>query len=289
MITLPDPDTAVPAVADLTANNILITGDYGIGKSGLLASTGYLIIDPESKMKSYPLKPAAVTVTTWQDHKDVIKELAKNPGTYKGIGLDSLNVSYDQCTAWVMKNVKFNGVFLSHPSESPQAAYPRVTNEFITWLREVTYLNYHVVATCHTTIAEITSKNGSKYNRWIPAFTGSSTSSTYASVLKVFSIVGFMTMEEIVKPSTTITPMSKGKAVVDVRVDATRLDVKDTRVIHFSQSPNWLANNKLNSFPDKVVLTDNWAEDWDLLKAAWGKGDGHEEGEEEIKTEGLKK
>jgi len=52
MITLPT--EPVPAVLDLTANNLLITGDYGIGKSGLLASTGYLLADPEDKLRAYP-------------------------------------------------------------------------------------------------------------------------------------------------------------------------------------------------------------------------------------------
>ena len=283
MITLPDEIT--PAISDLTANNILFVGDYGIGKTGLAASTKYLLVDPEDKAKSYPCMK--VVLTSWQDHKDLVKKLAAAPaGKYPGIALDSLNISYDHCTAWVMKNIKFDGILLNHPSEKPQTAYPRVTNEFVTWLREMTYLGYHVVATCHSMVSEVTAKNGAKYNRWIPAFTGGSAGSTYASVLKVFSIVGFMTMEEVVKPSTRTV---MGKAVPDVRADATRIETSETRVIYFSQSANWLANNKLNGFPDKVVLTDNWAEDWDILTKSWNtSGDGHELVEDEIKTGGLK-
>lgn len=286
MITLPD--EIIPAVSDLTANNILVVADYGVGKSCLLASTGYLLADPEDKLRSIPCM--RVTLSNWQDHKDFVKEVSKKPtDKYKGIGLDSLNVSYDHCSAWVMKNVKFNGITLSHPSENPQIAYPRVTNEFITWLREVTYLGYHVVATCHASVSEIKSKTGAIYNRWIPAFTGGAPSSTYSQVLKIFSIIGFMTLEEVVKPPTKITSLSKGKAIVDLRADSRgAADTEEARVINFGQSPHWLSNNKLNGFPDKVVLTDNWKEDWKILTEAWNTGDGHEVTETEVQTAELK-
>ena len=74
-----------------------------------------------------------------------------------------------------------------------------------------------------------------------------------------------MTTEEAVRPSTKLD-IRTGKAVVDVRTDAARIpnpdpskeDLVNARVIHFDQSPNWLANNKMGGFPDKVVLTDDY-------------------------------
>lgn len=279
MITLPK--EPVPAIPDLTGNNILFTGDYGIGKSGLLASTDYLLADPEDKLKSYPCR--RVVLTNWQDHLEFPKLVAKeSPGTFKGIGLDSLNISYDHCLTWVMNTVRFNGVKLTHPSENPQTAYPRVTYEFINWLRSITYLGYHVIATCHVNVSEVRGRDGSSYNRWIPAFTGGSATSTYANVLKVFSIVGFMTMEDVAKPSVK---QVMGKAVVDLRADSTRINTEEKRVIHFDQSPNWLANNKFSGFPDKVVLTEDWKEDWDILVRSWGHGSG-EVVEEAVETTG---
>lgn len=276
-ITLPT--SPVPAVRDLTANNILICGDFGIGKSGLLASTGYLLADPEDKLRAYEC--LRVKLSSWQDHLDFSKLIAAQKPKVPGIGLDSLNVSYSQCSAWTMANVTFQGNRLKHPSENTQIAYPRVTHEFITWLQGITLLGYHVVATCHVNIVEIKTKNAIR-NRWVPAFVGGSAESTYGQVLRVFSVVGFMKLEEVERPATA-SKMGK-TPVPDLRADASRIETTEKRVISFKQSDNWLANNKHGAFPDTVELTDNWEEDWSILKAAWGTGSGsHEAVEEEIK------
>ena len=287
-ITLPT--EPVPAVLDLTANNLLIEGDYGIGKSGLLASTGYLLADPEDKLRAYP-DLLRISLKNWQDHKDFVQAVAQKPaGSYNGIGLDSLNISYDHALTWCMKNVKFAGSMLNHPSENPQLAYPRITYEFINWLREVTLLGYHIIATCHTNIVEIRDKKGNLYNRWVPSFTGGSATSTYSSILKVFPLVGFMTMDEVEAPAQVLKPSTRmvmGKSVADTRVDASRIEdakTRMTRVIYFKQDPNWLVNNKFNGFPDRVVLTDRWQEDWELLQSAWGTGDTHEIASEPVET-----
>lgn len=262
------PTTPLPADLALTGTNMLFVGDFGIGKSALLVSTGYLLGDPEDKLRAY--SSLRVTLPDWKTHLEFRDTVAKSPkGTYRGIGLDTLNVSYNHCMLHVMKNVKFNGLTLNHPSENPSIAYPRVTHEFITWLTDMTLLGYHVVATCHANIIEIRNKQGSAYNRWIPGFVGGTPESTYGRVLRVFSIVGFMALEDVVKPSTA---QKMGKAVVDVRADATRIDTEQRRVIHFEQTPNWLANNRDGNFPEEVVLPKDWREDWNVLVAAWGHG-----------------
>ena len=80
-----------------------------------------------------------------------------------------------------------------------------------------------------------------------------------------------------------------GKSIVDLRFDSTRIpdpksDAKDSLVIHFNKSPNYLTNNKEGGFPDIVVLTDNYREDWAILKEAWGAGERHELAVEPIET-----
>jgi hypothetical protein len=95
-----------------------------------------------------------------------------------------------------------------------------------------------------------------------------------------------MALENIVKPSTRSV---MGKAVVDLRSDATRVpdpmtETKDSLVIHFDKSPNWLSNNKEGGFPDIVVLNDNYRNDWRILKEAWGTGERHELAPEPIET-----
>lgn len=286
MAALQLPTEPLPAIPDLTGNNLLVVADYGMGKSGLLASTGYICGDPEDKLKSYP-DVLRVTLTSWKDHLDFRDALAKAPGRYPGIGLDNINVSYDHATTWVMKHVKFAGNFLTHPSENPQLCYPRITHEFITWLRDMTLLKYHVVATCHCNVVEIRDKKGSLYNRWVPAFVGGSARSTYAEVLKTFSIVGFMTLEDVIKPSTR---MVMGKSVADVRTDSSRIEPAETelrRVIYFRQDPNWLANNKFGGFPDSVILPTDWREDWNTLREAWGSAETHGVASEEVGPTGA--
>lgn len=273
------PDKPVPAMLDLLGNNFLIEGDYGIGKSGLLASTGYLLADPEDKLRSYP-DTYRVTLPNWKAHLEFRDAVAKAPkDRYPGIGLDSLNISYTHCLQWVMENVKFAGSYLKHPSENPQIGYPRVTYEFISWVRDVTLLGYHVIATCHVTVVEIRDKKGSMYNRWVPSFVGGSAESSYQQILKIFPVIGFMTLEEVERPPTRSV---MGKQVADVRADASRI-YDQKRVIHFDQSPNWLANNKHGGFPDVVVLTDDYREDWQVLQDAWGSEGAHEEAPEPVK------
>jgi hypothetical protein len=296
-ITLPD--KPIPAVSDLTGNNILIVGDYGVGKSGLLASTStggsdvplserYILLDPQDKLRAYP-DLLRVTVKSWPEHKEFLNLLAKvKPGTYAGIGLDVLNISYDQCLLWCMKNIKFAGSFLSHPSENPQIAYPRVTIEFISWVRDITLLGFHVIASCHVNLAPIRDKKGNAYDRWIPGFVGGSPNSTYSEILKIFPIVGFMAVDSVEKQA--ISPAAKrlvmGKMVPDTRSDASRLDETEmAHVIYFKQDPLFLANNKFGGFPDRVVLTENWQDDWRLLQEAWGSGDKHEIMDEEEEPE----
>lgn len=281
------PTEPVPAVLDLTANNIMIQGDYGIGKSGLLASTGYLIGDPEGKLRAYPC--LRVNLSSWKEHLELRDAIAKvGSGKYPGIGLDSLNISYDHALTWVMANVKFAGNKLNHPSENPQLAYPRITYEFTSWLRDMTLLGYHVIATCHINIAPIRDKKGNEYNRWIPAFTGGAPTSAYANVLKIFSIIGFMTIDEVEKPAVVLKPSTRtvmGKAVADARVDSTRLEEsRMTRVIYFKQDPNWLASNKFGGFPDRVVLNDRWQDDWRILREAWGLEDTHTIADEPVEA-----
>lgn len=282
MITLPN--EVVPAVQDITAYHFLIQGDPGIGKSGLLASIpDYLLIDPEDKMRGYPgLK---TVLRNWKDHLDLPNVLARAPrDLYAGIGLDSLNVSYDHCTSWIMTNNKFSGVSYSHPGEAPQGqAWNRITAEFLRWLRDITILGYHIVATCHTNITEVKTRNVA-YNRWIPAFPGGSPTSTYFGVIKAFDIVGFMCIEDVVKPPTK---QVFGKTVVDVRADVSDLVAEESRVIHFDESPYWLANNRGGQLPDTVVLTNRWQDDWRLIVQAWGTGAGvHGLAEEEVETSG---
>lgn len=281
MITLPTEE--LPAISNITAGNILIYGDYGIGKSGLLASTKYLIANPEAenKIRQYPC--LSIQLNSWQDHLDFTKALgAAEEGQYPGIGLDSLNISYDYCLAYVMSKVRFNGTLLTHPSENPTMCYPRITMEFIAWLRELTILGYHVIATAHSNISEV-KVGGYSYNCFVPAFTGASPTSTYSGVLKVFSTVGYMRMEEAEEKPPTIKKL--GKDAVDIRGDASRIG-SEARVIHFKASKYWLANNKREAFPDKVKLPENWADDWKVLQESWGKR-GHTISKEEITSGGL--
>jgi hypothetical protein len=282
MITLPT--ESVPATQNITDYNFLIMGDPGIGKSSLLASIpNYLLVDPIFGMKGLPgLK---VNLGSWQDHLDLPERLSKIPrGAYAGIGLDTLNISYDICSAYVSKILK-----ISHPSEMAHGTgWTRVTTEYTKWLQSMTLLGYHIVATCHTTIMEV-KLNTRTYNRWIPAFVGGSAQSAYANTLKLFDIKGLMCTELIASPPVRQTVTKEGgvKSTVDTRVDMTDLQFTEGRVIHFAPSNNWLAGDTSQMLPDKVVLGTDWREDWNLILKAWGsEGRGHTVLDEVVETTG---
>jgi len=274
-----------PAVRqEITDYNFCIMGDPGIGKSRLLASIpNYLLIDPIFGMKGMP--GLVVNLQSWADHLELPEKLGRMPkGAYAGIGLDMLNISYDLCSAHICRLLK-----ISHPSELAHGTgWTRVTTEFTKWLQNMTLLGYHLVATCHTTITEVT-VGSRQYSRWIPAFVGGSAQSAYANTLKLFDIKGFMCMDTIMTPPTKKTVTKEGgvKATVDTRVDVSDLLVSEARVIHFAPSNSWLAGDTSQMLPKKVILTDDWREDWALIKEAWGTGEGaHQMADQDIETGG---
>jgi hypothetical protein len=145
-----------------------------------------------------------------------------------------------------------------------------------------------MVATCHSTIMEVNIQSR-QYNRWIPAFVGGGPTSTYGGVLKKFKVLGFMTMEDVVKPSARQIRTDQGgiREQIDVRVDTTDMVSKEGRVIHFTPSNYWIAGDASHMLPDKVELSSDWREDWSRILAAWGTGEGaHQLAEADIKTTG---
>jgi hypothetical protein len=279
------PIDIVPAITDWTAYPWLVMGDPGIGKSGLLASIpDYLLVDPELGLQGYPgLK---VQLNDWADHLALRDQLVRSKGAgFKGLALDSLNVSYDHASKHVTDELR-----IKHPSDLAHGTgWTRVTTEFINWLRSMKMLGLPIIATCHTSIVEVNVRNV-KYNKWVPAFVGGSPGSTFAHIQKIFDIVGFMTLEEVIAPPTKKTISKSGgvTTTVDIRTDTTDLLMKETRVIHFAPSTYWTAQDTSGQLPDKVFLTDDWRQDWPLIQAAWGTGDrAHRLAEEPVHTEGL--
>jgi hypothetical protein len=111
------PSEVTPAIQSVEGYPFLIIGDKSVGKSGFLASIpDYLLVDPEAGLKGYPgLK---VELENWQDHLDLLETLAKaGKGSYAGIGLDSLNVSYDHCSIHMCKKMK-----VTYPPRFPTVA-----------------------------------------------------------------------------------------------------------------------------------------------------------------------
>lgn len=281
-ITLPSEPT--PAVETWEAYPFLIIADKSVGKSGFLASIpDYLLCDPEGGLRGYPgLK---VELQTWQDHLELLDKLSKaGRGSYAGLGLDSLNVSYDLCSIFKCQQMK-----VSHPSEVPHGnGWGRITAEFNNWLTQIRLLGYHIVATCHSTIMEV-SISSRQYNRWVPAFVGGGPSSTYQQVLKKFKVIGFMTMEEVVKPPARQVRTDQGgiREQTDVRADVTDLKASEGRVIHFAPSSYWIAGDTSHMLPKKVTLSDDWREDWAKVVQAWGTGESaHLLANEDVATTG---
>ena len=246
----------------------LIMSEQGVGKSSLLMSIQkhldssgkppILIIDPESNIA---LSGFVVSITKWQDDLEALKALIKpDRPIYSWIGIDNLNMHYDMSYTEFMKKSPFD-----YPPEDFGATWSRITTQFVTWLRGIINIGIPIIATCHLNMVELKIKKD-PFNRYIPAFRGSSATSAYKQVLQSFDILGFMTFET-----------KSVEAPKDLRKDlpssvlAKDPEMAEVRVIHFQPSQYWDAQVPLSLLPAKVTLPSNWEEDWITILENWRK------------------
>jgi len=246
----------------------LIMSEQGVGKSSLLMSIQtyltsqgkppILIIDPESNIA---LSGYVVPITKWMDDLELLKTLQKEKPNFSWVGVDNLNMHYDMCFNAYLKKAG-----IDYPPEDYGKTESIITNQFVTWLRGVINIGIPLIATCHLNMTEVKIR-GNPFNRYIPAFRGSSARSAYKQVLQSFDILGFMTFETKSKEE----PPKDLKKDLPSSVLAIDPEIAEVRVIHFQPSQYWDAQVPLNLLPSKVTLPSDWEEDWILILENWRK------------------
>lgn len=246
----------------------LFMAQQGMGKSSLMASIpGIIILDPDGGCRALP--GFILDVKNWSDCLEAKRLLSKPEAiaNYSWIGIDLLNLYYDYCSDYICKQLG-----IKHPSDSDHGkAWSQVTQEFARWIRDMGNLGLPLVATCHINTTEITIKSR-KFNRYIPAFVGGGARSAYQRVLENFDIIGFITFD--VKE---VEPTKDVRKAVDPDIHTVNLspqqatEFTETRVIHFQPSQYWEAEDTSRQLPPKVVLPEDWKEDWSTILTAWNK------------------
>jgi hypothetical protein len=259
----------IPKEPDLRPESFkwLFMAQQGMGKSSLLASVpNILIVDPDKGCRALPGYVA--DVTNWQDCLELVRLLKKDKATerYSWIGIDLLNIIYDYCSEYICTQLG-----IKHPSDSDHGkAWSRITQDFAHWIRDMGNLGLPIMATCHVNTTEITVK-GRKFTRYIPAFVGGGARSAYQRVLENFDIIGYLAFDITVE-----SPVKDIRQAADPNIHlinvgpAQKIEPTDTRVIHFQPSQYWEGEDTSRQLPAKVVLPEDWSQDWSCILEVWG-------------------
>lgn len=266
-----------------TAFKWLIMAESGMGKSSLFAALYLwltqqgqkpnLIIDPDNGCAALP--GFISQVRNWLDCKELLKELQKQNtvGLFSWISIDLLNVIYEFCYSHECKRM---GVIYPSDLDGGKGhgkGWAIITKEFIGWLRDMGNLGLPLIASCHINMIEVEIKSR-KFYKATPSFVGSGATSTYRKIREAFDIVGYLTFDtdmqkveqqkdlrKVVDPSASLIGLS----------DKQMPEVSNTRVIYFQPSQYWDAQDTSRQLPTKVVLSEDWKDDWSTILKAWGK------------------
>jgi hypothetical protein len=246
-----------------------------MGKSSLLASIpNILIVDPDKGCAALP--GFVVDVKDWSDCTSLLKTLQKEDlSRYSWLGLDLLNVVYEYCYAFECKRL---GVVYPSDVDAGKGfgkGWAIITKTFISWLRDMGNLGLPLIATCHVNMSLIKVKNR-EFNRAVPAFPGGSSTSTFQKIKEAFDIVGYLTFDIVETPLSLAEEKDVRKILAgDVELinlpKHQMIELTNTRVIHFQPSQYWDAQDTSRQLPAKVVLPENWEEDWSTILNLWSK------------------
>lgn len=122
------------------------------------------------------------------------------------------------------------------------------------------------VASCRSVNSQVFYKNQT-YNLWVPSFVGSSARSTYARILDIFPLIGFIHLEGITAPPTKMTDVK----VIDMKATAgpQGLDVEEKHILEFNKGKHWEAKDRSRRFNKPIELPSDYKEDWETIVNIW--------------------
>ena len=275
------PTTRQPAQTSLKDYAALFYGvGSGIGCSSLLASIQhyldaqtpqekalYIDCDPSQSMMAH--SNYRVSPKNWKEFLDYCKLAVASPDfTY--ICIDHLHAAYEW--SWDVSCDKWG---VTHPSEAGSLGkgdmgktWGNFTKDYMTpishLMAECRRANKGFVASCRSVNSQVSFK-GSTYNLWVPSFIGGSARSTYARIVDLFPLIGFIHLEGITAPPTKMTDVK----VVDLRAAAGPQEIKESRILNFNKGKHWEAKDRSRRFKEPITLPEDYREDWTLIEDIW--------------------
>lgn len=162
VLTLPD-EISTP-ITTLGEAVVLIHGEPKIGKTSLAAmfpDALFLMFEPGGKGLRIYMRELA----TWAEFKGYVDLLYQQPGRFRTVVVDIVDLAYDRCSVAVCKQ---QGV--DHPSEGDYGAvWQAVEQEFGRVMNRLIASGRGVIFISHTDVREFQSRSGEKYNKLVPS------------------------------------------------------------------------------------------------------------------------
>jgi|JI10StandDraft_1071094.scaffolds.fasta_scaffold00467_8 hypothetical protein len=147
--------------------SILLYGAKKIGKTTLASmfpGAYFLMTEPGGRA----LRIYQTPVTTWKTAKDALRALEKNPGKFRTVVVDTVDMLYQLCFAHVGKIEGWD-----HPSEEAWGkGWAALRKELSDYITRLMALPMGVVLISHATEKEVQKRDGTKYDRIQPTMSG---------------------------------------------------------------------------------------------------------------------
>lgn len=159
-------ELSVPSDA-LQDYSILIYGEKKIGKTTLCSmfpGAYFLMTEPGGRA----LRIFQTPVTDWKIAKDALRALEKNPGKFRTVVVDTVDMLFNHCFTYVGKREGWD-----HPSEEAWGkGWAALRKEFSEFMTRLMALDMGVILTSHSVEKKIEKRDGSKYDRIQPTMNG---------------------------------------------------------------------------------------------------------------------
>lgn len=147
--------------------SILLYGEKKIGKTTLCSmfpGAYFMMTEPGGRA----LRVFQSSITDWATAKKALRALEQNPGKFRTVIVDTVDMLYQLCFAHVAKQEGWD-----HPSEEAWGkGWTALRKEFTAFMTRLLALDMGVVLTSHSVEREIKRRDGSKYDRIQPTMAG---------------------------------------------------------------------------------------------------------------------
>jgi hypothetical protein len=161
------PDALSVPSDQLQDYSILLYGEKKIGKTTLTSmfpGAYFLMTEPGGRA----LRVYQTAVPDWETAKAALRALEKDPGRFRTVVVDTVDMLYQRCFEYVAKVEGWD-----HPSDEAWGkGWSALRNEFVSYMTRLLALDMGVILTSHSQEREIKRRDGEKYDRIQPTMPG---------------------------------------------------------------------------------------------------------------------